>query len=429
MYFEGNAPHIDSTLLNSDTNAIVYFPPCATGWSNTFAGRPALAATPPSQFIFTTNDGTITIDGYSGSCGEVVIPASIYGQPVASIGDSAFVSQTSLTSIVTSILIPASVTNIGQEAFNYCTGLGNVTIPGSVVSIGGFAFSYCGGLTNVTIKDGVRSIGDFAFNWCSGLIAVAIPGSVTNVGDGIFASCGSLANVLMVNAVTSIGQSEFAYCEGLTNVTIPAGLTSIGSFAFYECLSLGSVTIPSSVISIGDSAFAYSGLNSVAISGGLTSIGDDAFSSCYNLVSLKIPYSVTNIEPYAFQGCYALTDVFFSGDTPNSDEPASLFFGDHVTVYYLPGSVGWSNTFGSQPAILWNPTIQVADRNFGIKNNRFGFNVSGTADIPFVVEACTNLANPMWQPLQTNTLAGGVFYFDDSQWTNYPGRFYRIQWP
>jgi hypothetical protein len=101
---------------------------------------------------------------------------------------------------------------------------------------------------------------------------------------------------------------------------------------------------------------------------------------------------------------------------------------DPMTVYYLPDTTGWGY-FDGFPTVLWNPTIQVADGSFGVKDNQFGFNVSGTADIPFVVEACTNLADPMWQPLQTNTLAGGIFYFGDSQWTNYPGRFYRIHWP
>jgi len=53
----------------------------------------------------------------------------------------------------------------------------------------------------------------------------------------------------------------------------------------------------------------------------------------------------------------------------------------------------------------------------------------GTSGLVIVVEACTNLANPIWTPLQTNTLIGGSFYFGDPAWTNYPGRFYRLRWP
>ena len=59
----------------------------------------------------------------------------------------------------------------------------------------------------------------------------------------------------------------------------------------------------------------------------------------------------------------------------------------------------------------------------------FGFIISWATNVPVVVEACTNLANPVWFPLQTNTLTGGSFYFSDSQWTNYPARFYRFRSP
>jgi len=55
--------------------------------------------------------------------------------------------------------------------------------------------------------------------------------------------------------------------------------------------------------------------------------------------------------------------------------------------------------------------------------------ITGTTNIPIVVEACTNLASPVWTPLQTVTLTNGLFYFSDPQWTNYSGRFYSIQMP
>jgi hypothetical protein len=46
-----------------------------------------------------------------------------------------------------------------------------------------------------------------------------------------------------------------------------------------------------------------------------------------------------------------------------------------------------------------------------------------------VVEAGANLACPVWQPVQTNTLTGGMSYFCDPQWMNYPGRFYHLRSP
>jgi hypothetical protein len=79
--------------------------------------------------------------------------------------------------------------------------------------------------------------------------------------------------------------------------------------------------------------------------------------------------------------------------------------------------------------LLWNPLIQAGDSSFGVCSNRFGFNIAGTANIPVVVEACTNLDCPVWTPLQTLTLTNGLSYFNDSQWLDYPGRFYRVTAP
>ncbi len=108
-----------------------------------------------------------------------------------------------------------------------------------------------------------------------------------------------------------------------------------------------------------------------------------------------------------------------------------MFAGNPVsaTVYYLPATTGWSNTFGGVPAVLWNPLINTGDGSFGLSNNQFGFNITGTSNIPIVVEACADLAGPAWSPLASLTLTNGLMYFSDAQWTNYSGRYYRISSP
>jgi hypothetical protein len=80
--------------------------------------------------------------------------------------------------------------------------------------------------------------------------------------------------------------------------------------------------------------------------------------------------------------------------------------------------------------VLWNPQIQAGGTNFGVQNNQFGFTITNgsTTNIPIVVEACTNLASPVWIPLQTLTLSNS-FYFSDPQWTNYFARFYGLGFP
>ncbi len=81
------------------------------------------------------------------------------------------------------------MTNIANNAFNYCSGLTSVTIPNSVKSIGLGSFFSCESLTSITIPNSVESIGKYAFNWCTGLTTVAILGGATSIGDNAFSNC------------------------------------------------------------------------------------------------------------------------------------------------------------------------------------------------------------------------------------------------
>ena len=127
-------------------------------------------------------------------------------------------------------------------------------IPNSVIFIANDAFCNCS-LTSVLIPDSVTSIGDFAFYLCSSLTNIIIPNSVTNIGDFAFEDCMSLSNVQISNSLTTIGYATFAGCRLLNSITIPNSVTTIGRSAFGDCYSLTSITIPSSVTSIESSAF------------------------------------------------------------------------------------------------------------------------------------------------------------------------------
>jgi len=96
----------------------------------------------------------------------------------------------------------------------------------------------------------------------------------------------------------------------------------------------------------------------------------------------------------------------------------------------LPGTTGWGAMFAYLPTELWflpNPVILNGEPNFGVQPGGFSFTISWATNVSVVVEAATNLANPVWIPVSTNTLTGGTNYFSDPQWTNYPRRFYRVQ--
>jgi hypothetical protein len=144
-----------------------------------------------------------------------------------------------------------------------------------------------------------------------------------------------------------------------------------------------------------------------------------------------IPSSVTSIGNYAFDGCSAMSGIFFTGNAPAVG--TGVFTLDSLTtVYYLPGTTGWSSPFATRQAAPWflpYPTILNFEPNFGIHTNRFGFIISWATNIYVWVEAATNLVTPVWSPISTNTLTAGSSYFGDPQWTNYPVRFYRLRSP
>jgi|SRR5208337_1613522 len=193
-----------------------------------------------------------------------------------------------------------------------------------------------------------------------------------------------------------------------------------------------SYTIPNTVTTIGGYTFIYCSLTSVTIPNSVTSIGDYAFYMT-SLASVTIPSSVTNIGDSAFSGCSSLTGVYFQGNAPSLGSSDVFDNGTNATVvYYLPGTTGWYSPFGGVQTALWflpNPLILDNEPSFGVQTNSFGFIISWATNISVVVEACTNLANPVWQPVATNTLTGGWSYFSDAKWTNYHSRFYRLSAP
>ena len=108
------------------------------------------------------------------------------------------------------------------------------------------------------------------------------------------------------------------------------------------------------------------------------------------------------------------------------------WFGGGPTVYYLPGTSGWSSTFAGHRTALWTlPYPQVLNNapGFGVQNNQFGFTISWATNLSIIVQAATNLANPVWTPMATNPLVNGTNFFSDPNWSNYPGHFYRISSP
>jgi len=342
-----------------------------------------LPATVNAQFTYTTNNGALTITGYTGSGDKVMIPGQINGRRVVSIGAAGFAG-----SSVTNVTIPASIASIGDGAFGNCYGLtavyfqGNAPILGSMVfgslnfpppatpgwifpnvyyqpnakgwssSFGGCPAylllppyfctvgnrtltiaGYLGSNTKLVIPNGlygltVAGIGDQAFA-NSTVKEVFIPSSVTSIGKGAFAGSPLTSLAFLPGSTATIGDNAFSACGHLTTVIFPSqGHIAIGNWSFADCNRLTSLTLSDSV----------------------TSIGYMAFGRCTVLTQATIARTVTSLGEFAFYNCSNLKIIMFQGNAPAADN--TVFTGDSLaTVYYRAGTQGWGSTFGGAPAV------------------------------------------------------------------------------
>jgi hypothetical protein len=334
-----------------------------------------------------------------------------------------------------SYTIPASVTNIGNSAFDSCAYITKLTIGTNVISIGTNVFHQCEEMVNLSIGTNVTSIGDDAFIYCSSLTNVTIPGSVTNFGVNVFGACTALTNITVASQnpnYTSLNGVVFnknqttlwEYPVGKKgNYTISNSVTSIGPYAFFDCSYLTNLTIGNGVTNIGDYAFYGVAMISATFGTNVISIGNHAFDYCESLTNVTLPKTLASLGDYAFAHCYAIGAYYFLGNAPSADP--TTFQYDEANVYPAAGTTGWGAGFAG--LYVWNLQIQTSSNNLGSPTNPFEFNITGNNNLIYIVEASTNLVN--WQAVQTNTLTSGSNNFSDSQWTNSPGHFYRLRSP
>jgi hypothetical protein len=407
----------------------------------------------------------------SGNLTGISIPVS-----VTNIGIRAFAECSNLAAIavfdqnayyhsVNGILFDENQTTLIQAPGSI---VGNYSISNSVTGIKSYAFFGCPNLTGLTIPESVTNVGHSAFEGCLDLAGIFFEGNAPSLTTDTYSYPMPLQPPIGLGPNFYNPKAEAVYYLpgttgwGTTFDGLPAYLwtppfactPTNGTITINGCISpTGAIQIPDTiaglpVTTIASGAFIQSGnLTNVILGNNLTSIGSHAFDNCSNLSTITIPGSVTNIGSFAFAFCHNLNSVYFKGDAPSAD--SSVFLEFHIifpppfpypptvyppTIYYLPGTEGWGTIFAGQPTVLWNPQVQTGDVSFGVRTNQFGFNIIGSSNLVIVVEACTNLASPVWTPVGTNQLnaflgTNGSSYFSDPDWTNYSGRFYRFRSP
>ena len=241
-----------------------------------------------NDFEFEVTGGKAAVKRYTGSGGNVVIPARTPdGTEVTALGKGAFFRCIGLTAVT----IPDGVTVIGEGAFCGCRSLTGITIPESVKEIGSFAFSGCTGIKEVTLPAGVTGIGSKAFSGCTSLIRFRVPDEASADWNGLLEAmdhpAASKASVYMpltlADGVLFSGDGKtlvlcFPGKEG--RYCVPAGVTGIGPYAFWNCTGLTEIILPDGVVTIGEGAFhGCGGLTSMTIPDSVASIGEGAFGN------------------------------------------------------------------------------------------------------------------------------------------------------
>ena len=212
------------------------------------------------NFTYSLSNGGVTIEKYTGSEENVVIPKTIDGH---------------------------TVTGIGTDSFYHCKTIKTVSIPDSVTYIGS-AFDNCSNLESVNLPNGIKQLPGNLFYGCTALKSITIPASVERIASYAFSYCGKLTSLKVAsgnktytskdNVIYTKDMKTLILCaQGLTNdFVVPNGVKTIADRAFFSS-NIKSVTFSSTVETIGEDAFCNTDLKSVNIPGTVKTIGDSAF--------------------------------------------------------------------------------------------------------------------------------------------------------
>lgn len=331
---------------------------------------------PADEFLiysYDENNYTATVTNYvTGISGDLVIPGSVTHRyesfPVNAIAPNTFNS-----CILTSVVIPESVTCIADGTFCNCMNMTSVTLPANLTSIEASAFGNCLSLTSIDLPNGLSDIGNFAFS-NTRIATLTIPATVSSIGNGAFQDClDAIQSVYVMRATPpTLGENAFAYLTNTPTLYVPYGslsvyqnsdwndwfeghivelpadlqysyddvthtatvtgyggglsetievpatvtynneeytVTAIGDNAFKNFGNLIEIILPNTITSIGVRSFQNCRQATINIPESLSSLGEGAFTDCDNLTEVTLPATLTSVPALAFYSCNGLTTL------------------------------------------------------------------------------------------------------------------------
>ena len=302
--------------------------------------------------------------GYVGTPVDIVIPASVNGVPVTSIGGTAFDRCVSLRSID----IPSSVVSIDDGNFiiadNYefgpffeCKNLEKVVLHEGLEHIGYLAFRFCEKLSEIELPESLNFVAPLTFSNCKSLTSIQIPRNLHYISSGMFDACWNLEEISLHENIEVLSEGAFNDCKSLKHITLHEGLKEIGEACFSTCYSLEEIEIPDSVVYIGNGAFnsctaikridipegitcindkTFAGMDElleVNLPSSLESLGNNVFSYSQKIHEITIPANVSVIGSRCFEGCNELRKIVFEGALPTVEDD---FLYDFIGIIHYP---------------------------------------------------------------------------------------------
>ena len=323
---------------------------------------------------------SLNSDGQSYTClgfkdgkeaAEAIIPETYKDLPVTAIAGKAFSAGISYNMVLsgetgedkvplTSVTIPESVVEIGNQAFYGCKSLTSITLPSKLQSIGSEAFCRAGISGSLVIPNTVNMLGMGAFSECNSLTSVTLSSSLERVANSAFYNCTGLTSVTIPGEISISDVSAFKNCTSLTKLVIPEGVTSIAYDSFEGCSSLKDLTLPDSLNDWSRSAFSGCDLEYEVYEGG-NYIGNWLFymNDRENITTFNIKEGTVGIMDNAFSGCEKMKGAIIIPDSVKIIASQAFYNCPGITSVYIPDSV---EVMGRDAFAEWYPPYNSINR-------------------------------------------------------------------